>query len=518
MDVKLLDGLLFEKMLYNGLKNLKQNVDLINSLNVFPVPDGDTGINMFLTLESGYLKSSKDRNLGLYLKSVSKGMLLGARGNSGVILSQLFRGLSKALLNKSEANAFDLVDAFIESYRTAYSAVVNPQEGTILTTSREAIELIKNKVNENTTVDKLIMMYHDQLRISLAETPKHLITLREAGVVDSGAYGLMIIYEGIVKYLEGIILDDFDLDDKTKQNRKEEIDFINTEYKYSVNYKLQLDYLKIDFIDKNINLLKDELLLLGNLIKFERIDNIIDAIVATDKPGVVVNTSQKYGEFIDINIKTVECSEKAEEIAFFAITQGEGLIDTLKELGCKHVLERGSNTTISTDEIIDIFKDINAKNIICLPNNISSGIIIKCASEKIKDKKIFIIDSKTPVESYLAMSMVVGDNFDPIFQVNQMNNGIKDVKTIFMNTDNDYSCLLDGKKYSSDNYKDTINQVFNKISQIEKREILILLKGINMDGDLLDDITSFIEDEYPNFEIGVIEANQDDYELIIGVN
>ena len=518
MDVKLLDGLLFEKMLYNGLKNLKQNVDLINSLNVFPVPDGDTGINMFLTLESGYLRSNKDRNLGVYLKSVSKGMLLGARGNSGVFLSQLFRGLSKALLNKSEANAYDLVDAFISSYRTAYSAVVNPQEGTILTTSREAIELIKNKVDDNTTVDKLIMMYHDQLRISLAETPKHLITLREAGVVDSGAYGLMIIYEGIVKYLEGIILDDIDLEDKSKQNSIENIEFSNSTYKYSVNYKLQLDYLKIDFIEENVSLLKDELLILGNVLEFKRDENVVDVIVATDKPGDVVNTSQKYGEFLDINIGTLENSKETDEIAFFAITQGEGLINTLKELGCKNVLERGSNTTISTDEIIDIFKDINSKNIICLPNNVSSGIIIKCASEKIKDKNVFVIDSKTPVESYLAMSMVVGDNFDPKFQVTQMNNGIKDVKTVFMKTDNDYSCLLDGKKYSSDNFKDTINQVFSKISQIDKREILILLKGINLSDDLLDEITSYIEDEYPNFEIGVIESGQDDYELIIGVN
>lgn len=518
MDVKLLDGLLFEKMIYNGLKNLKQNVDLINSLNVFPVPDGDTGINMFLTLESGYLKAQRDRNLGIYLKGLSKGMLLGARGNSGVILSQLFRGLSKALIDKSEANAADLVNALISSYRAAYSAVVNPQEGTMLTTSREGIELIKNKVDDNTTVDKLIMMYHDQLRISLAETPKHLITLREAGVVDSGAYGLMVIYEGIVKYLEGIILDDIDIDDKSKQIKEENITFNNSSYKYSVTYKLQLDYIKIDFIEENVSLINDELKVLGDLIDFKREENIINVRIATDKPGEVVNASQKYGEFIDIKIDTIENKEEALELAFFAITQGEGLINTLKELGCKYVLERGSNTTISIDEIIDVFKDINAKNIICLPNNVSSGIIIKCASEKIKDKHIYVIDSKTPVESYLAMSMVVGDNFDPKFQVTQMNNGIKDVKTIFVNTDNEFSCLLDGKKYSGESFDEVIDQVFSKISNIDKREILILLKGINMDDSLLDDIVEKIEDTYPNFEVGVIEANQDDFELIIGVN
>ncbi len=518
MDVKLLDGLLFEKMIFNGLKNLKQNVDLINSLNVFPVPDGDTGINMFLTLESGYLKASSQRNLGLYLKELSKGMLLGARGNSGVILSQLFRGLSKSLINKSEANSKDLEDALISSYRAAYSAVVNPQEGTILTTSREGIELIKNKITDDTTVDKVIMMYHDQLRVSLAETPKHLITLREAGVVDSGAYGLMIIYEGFVKYLEGIILDDIDIDDKSKQVKDESVVFTNAKYKYMVSYELQLDYIKIDFIEQNIPLIKDELMLIGEIAEFERDENIIKVKIATDSPGVVVNASQKYGEFLDIKIDTITETEKAEELAFFAIAQGEGLINTLKELGCKHVLERGSNTTISTDEIIDVIKDINAKNIICLPNNISSGIIIKCASEKIKDKHIYVIESKTPIESYLAMSMVVGDNYDPDFQVTQMNNGIKDVKTIFARKNGEFACTLDGKKYSSESIEDTIKKVFSKIPQVEDREILILLKGINMNDDELDDVVSIIEDNYPNFEIGIIDSMQDDYELILGVN
>lgn len=517
MDVKVLDGLLFEKMVYNGLKNLKQNVDLINSLNVFPVPDGDTGINMFLTLENGYLKSPSVRNLGEYLISLSKGMLLGARGNSGVILSQLFRGLSKSLKDKAEANTEDLVNAFISSYRAAYSAVVNPQEGTILTTSREAIELIKNKVDESTTIDKLIMMYHEQLRISLAETPKHLITLREAGVVDSGAYGLMIIYEGFVKYLEGIILDDIDIQDKSKQVKADNNTYSNLKYKYLVTYKLQLDYVKIDFITENIPLIKDELLLLGDILEFENIENIINVKIATNTPGVVVNTSQKYGEFLDIKIDMIESGEKADEIAFFAISQGEGLINTLKELGCKYVLERGSNTTISTDEIIEVFKDINAKNIICLPNNVSSAIIIKCASEKI-EKKVFVLESKTPVESYLAMSMVVGGNTDPEFQVKQMNNGIKDAKTVFVKNDSISYCILDGKKYIYESFMESLNQAFKKIPQINNKEIVILLRGINMPDSLMDEVVEFIENEYPDMEIGIIEAMQDDYELIIGVN
>ena len=517
MDVKVLDGLLFEKMIFNGLKNLKQNVKLINSLNVFPVPDGDTGINMFLTLESGYKRANSQRHLGEYLKEFSKGMLLGARGNSGVILSQLFRGLAKTLKEKNEANTSDLVNAFISSYRTAYSAVVNPQEGTILTTSREAIELIKNKINDNTSVDKLIMMYHEQLRISLAETPKHLITLREAGVVDSGAYGLMVIYEGVVKYLEGIILDDIDLDDLDKQVKNEVVEFNDQKFKYVVKYTLQLDYIKIDFIEQNIPLIKDELMLMGDIIEFSNEENIIKAQIATDTPGLIVNASQKYGEFIEIKIDTIDYNQKEDELAFFAISQGEGLINTLKELGCKNVLERGSNTTISTDEIIDVFKDINAKNIIALPNNISSGIIIKCASENIKDKKVFVLDTKTPIELYLAMSMVVGGNSDINFQITQMHNGIKDSKTIFVKCENDYYALLDGKKYQKDNLSDTVIDVLKKIN-MDKKEIIILLKGINMPDDLVDELCEIISDEYENIEIGVIDAMQDDYDLIIGVN
>ena len=226
---------------------------------------------------------------------------------------------------------------------------------------------------------------------------------------------------------------------------------------------------------------------------------------------------EKYGEFIDIKINTLEDVETSDEIAFFAISQGEGLINTLKELGCKYVLERGSNTTISTDEIIDVFKDINAKNIIALPNNISSGIIIKCASENIKDKKVYTLDTKTPVELYLAMSMVVGDNYDVDFQIKQMHNGIKESKTIFIKNENDYYALLDGKKYQKESLIETISDVLKKIN-MEKKEIVILLKGINMPDDLVDEIIELIEDEYNDLEIGVIDAMQDDYDLIIGVN
>lgn len=516
MDIKQLDGLLFEKLIFNGLKNLKQNVKLLNSLNVFPVPDGDTGINMFLTLENGYKKSKSKRNLGEYFAELSRGMLLGARGNSGVILSQLFRGFSQSLKGKSEATTMDLVDALIMGYRMAYQAVVNPQEGTILTVSREGIELIKDKINENTTIDQLIGMYHNQLRLSLAETPKHLSMLREAGVVDSGAYGLATIFEGIVMYLEGIIIEDTELD-----NSIEEVDTtISTDlsYKYYANFLLQLDYVKIDFIDQNIILIKDELSYISDIMEFNVNENMVKASIATDKPGDIMNICQKYGEFLDIKIGTIEKKEEIDKLTFLGITQGEGLINLLKDFGCKHVIERGSNTTISTDEFLEIFKEIRAENIIVLPNNVSSGIICKYASERISDKRIYVLDTKSPIDSYLAMSMVVGNNLDPEYQVNQMINGFKDSKTIYIKNDGNFFSTIDAKKYEKETLEDIVKFSLSKISNIENKEILVVLKGVNATDEEIDSICELVSELYPNLELGVIDAMQDDYELILGVN
>ena len=203
MRAKRINGTDFEKMLKNGHANLKMHEEEVNKLNVFPVPDGDTGTNMRMTLEHGIRSAKSDPHVGAYLKGISDGMLLGARGNSGVILSQIFRGIYLALARGSSINAGDMRNAMIRGYREGYAAVLKPVEGTILTVSREGVENIRTQITRQTTVDTFLSMYAAEMRKSLMNTPELLPVLKEAGVVDSGALGYILIVEGMIKYLFG---------------------------------------------------------------------------------------------------------------------------------------------------------------------------------------------------------------------------------------------------------------------------------------------------------------------------
>ena len=203
MKVKRINGLMFEKMAKNALANLQNNESKVNEMNVFPVTDGDTGTNMLLTLAHGIEHAQPNSHLGNYLKQLSEGMLLGARGNSGVILSQIFKGFYEELESDSVADVSELRDAFVQAYKTAYKSVNRPVEGTILTVAREGIENIRSQIRRNVYVPNLFSMYLAELRKSLANTPEMLPVLKDAGVVDSGGYGYILIIEGMEKSLYG---------------------------------------------------------------------------------------------------------------------------------------------------------------------------------------------------------------------------------------------------------------------------------------------------------------------------
>ena len=207
MSTKRINGIHLEKMLKNGLAFLQQHEEEVNRLNVFPVPDGDTGTNMVLTLGNGtrYAKSSEDA--GAYLRTLSDGMLLGARGNSGVILSQFFKGLAVELSRCPVIGPGELRNGLIRGYRTAYEAVVHPVEGTILSVTREGIEHIRTQITRNSSIESILSMYIAEMRKTLSFTPEMLSVLKEAGVVDSGAYGFILIVEGMLKCLYGEVID-----------------------------------------------------------------------------------------------------------------------------------------------------------------------------------------------------------------------------------------------------------------------------------------------------------------------
>ena len=207
MPIKSINGLILEKMVKNGLNNIRLHEKEINDMNVFPVADGDTGRNMRLTLENGVKSAKSGKHLGEYLKGLSEGMLFGARGNSGVILSQLFKGFYNELARDGIVNPYELRDALIAGYRNAYKAVLRPVEGTILTVAREAIENVKTQVYRGSSIEDVLSLYLTEARESLKRTPDLLGVLKEAGVVDSGAFGYIVIVEGMLKALYGEMIE-----------------------------------------------------------------------------------------------------------------------------------------------------------------------------------------------------------------------------------------------------------------------------------------------------------------------
>ena len=255
MGVNELDGILFRKMCIGGLNAIIQEEKRINGLNVFPVPDGDTGTNMKLTIEHGIKDSVEDMSISKFSKSLARGMLLGARGNSGVILSQIFKGISKYLKVFENVSAIEFKDALIEGYKTAYDAVVNPVEGTILTVSREGVLRIQSKITEDTSFEELFSLYLKSMKDVLKETPELLPVLKEANVIDSGGAGFIVIFEGMNSVLlnKEIPLE-FEFEKKKYFNENSTL-----ELGYCLEYKLQLLNSKCDISSFDMDSFKESL-------------------------------------------------------------------------------------------------------------------------------------------------------------------------------------------------------------------------------------------------------------------
>lgn len=341
MKIKRLNGLELEKMLKNGLNLLRNHEDEINALNVFPVPDGDTGTNMRLTLQHGLEQAQSAKEIGVFLKGLSDGMLLGARGNSGVILSQLFRGIFLELQRARAVDCGDIRNALIRGYKTAYQAVVRPVEGTILTVSREGIENIRQQISRATSIDELFGMYVAEMKTSLQKTPDLLPVLKEAGVIDSGAKGYITIVEGMQKYLYGEFVDAVAKDER-EQDETCVVDqtLFNAdsafEDGYCCEFVLQLMNGRNYANRFRENVFVEDLKAYGNSIVCVRNEDRVKVHVHAMKPGKILAIAQEYGEFLTLKIENMqiqhnETNRKAlkkaaihKPMASCAVSNGEG--------------------------------------------------------------------------------------------------------------------------------------------------------------------------------------------------
>lgn len=424
------DGLLFADMVRGGAARLRANAQAVDDMNVFPIPDGDTGDNMSMTIEAGIsaLGTDAPREIGACSAKLAGGMLLGARGNSGVILSQLFAGMADGFKNCEEADVNCLAEAFRSGVRKAYHAVLTPTEGTILTVAREAAEYAANHLSEDSTVESYLEDYRREMQASLKRTPTLLKCLEEAGVLDSGGAGYVFVLEGMDKVLRGETVEAAAVTapaakviDTSSFTADTELEF-----GYCTEFLLQLQNSKVDVAAFEVSTISDFLQTVGNsVVAFKTPEGVVKVHVHTMTPGRVLDYCQQFGEFLTLKIENMMLqhnesvfSEKMTEkkktetpkkpVGIVAVATGDGVKETFLQLGADEVIHGGQTMNPSAEDFLGAFSRINADAIIVLPNNGNVILAARQAAGLYDKAAVYVLESKTIGDGYAALSM-----FDP---------------------------------------------------------------------------------------------------------
>nr|WP_295675313.1 DAK2 domain-containing protein [uncultured Intestinibacter sp.] len=416
-----IDGKQVRDMFVSGANNLKNHKDLVDKLNVFPVPDGDTGTNMSLTISCAIKELNKveQDDIGQLGKALSKGSLMGARGNSGVILSQIIRGIAKSIEGKETLNSMDIAEALKNGSDTAYKAVIKPVEGTILTVVRESSDYALKAASLEEDVIEFMKLLVKEANNSLDRTPELLHALKEAGVVDSGGKGLVLVYEGMLKSLEGQFVESQEIQttETTSVQVENRLSTEDIKFQYCTEFILETD--KISDLKMRDIMIKygDSLVVVGD-------DGIIKVHVHTNTPGTVLQEALAYGQLLTIKIENMKLqhenkvikdaqedkevseqaavSEEPKEFGFIATSMGQGLAKIFKDFGVNHIIEGGQTMNPSTEDFMNAIEKMNAHNIIILPNN--SNIIMAANQAKdLSDKNIIVIPTKNVSQAFAAL-------------------------------------------------------------------------------------------------------------------
>lgn len=413
--IQYIEGKMLRDMFVSGANNLQNHKELVDKLNVFPVPDGDTGTNMSLTISYAMKELAKVENDSITEigKSLSKGSLMGARGNSGVILSQIIRGFSKSIEGKEQISTEDLAKAFKNGSDTAYKAVIKPIEGTILTVVRESGEYAIKAAKKEKDLLKFLEMVIDEANKSLERTPELLKNLKEAGVVDSGGKGLVLIYEGMYEALKGNPIKAKDSNDSNVSEVKQAGTSINTEdikFCYCTEFILESNSIS----DTEI---RDIMLKYGDSLAVVGDEGIIKVHVHTNDPGLVLQDALKHGQLVTIKIENMKLqhentlvgdtdeiaqSVEEKEYGFIATSMGEGLAKIFKDFGVDYIIEGGQTMNPSTEDFMKAIDSINAKNIFIFPNN-SNIIMAANQAKELSEKNIIVIPTKNTPQGFTAL-------------------------------------------------------------------------------------------------------------------
>lgn len=542
--MKIIDGKMFKEMIITGANVLHNNHPEIDALNVFPVPDGDTGTNMSLTFTSGANEVEKLDTDNLYevSKVLSRGLLMGARGNSGVILSQIFRGVSKSFKGQSETDAIGLAKAFENGAKVAYKAVMRPVEGTILTVIRESSDALVKYAKEGMEIEDVFSYFVKEAEKSLEKTPELLPVLKEVGVVDSGGAGLLLVLTGFMSALAGEKIERVELN--TTDTSKEALTEVESNkeeaYGYCTEFIFRLDSNKKKAFTEDR--LKNELERLpGNSIVVVQDDDIVKVHVHTLKPGNALNTAQRYGEFIKLKIENMQEqhnsilqessieAKELKELAVISVAAGDGIKEMFKELHCDYVVSGGQTMNPATEDIVEAIRKANAKNVIILPNNSNIVMTAQQAATILEGEiNVIVIPSKTIPQGLTACIM-----FNPEASIKEnaleMQNAIGNVKTgqvTFAIKDTN----IDGIEIKANQYMalcekqitaclpskiDALKATLERLVD-EDSEIITLIYGDDVNEEEVKEIQEYLDNTY-EVEIDVVNGKQPVYSFIVGV-
>lgn len=545
-----INGLVLAEMIDLGSKNLAKNAEKINALNVFPVPDGDTGTNMNLSMSSGAKETAANvvENIGELGKSFSKGLLMGARGNSGVILSQLFRGMSQHIADKKEVNAKEFAEAIQNGVSIAYKAIIKPVEGTILTVAREAAEAGVKAAEKTTSVVEVMEAIYVEAQASLKRTPELLPILKEVGVVDSGGQGLVCVYQGFVAALKGEKIEGLEAVETNVVDMQFEddhdMDFMSPEdivYGFCTEFTVRLDKEKKEF---NEDKFREDMSKFGDSLLVISDSEYVKIHVHTETPGDVFNYGQQYGELIKIKsdnmreqhrevlrkqeAKQTTASKELKEQAMISISMGAGLSKVLTSMGVDYIVEGGQTMNPSTEDIMKAIKEVNAKNIFIFPNNKNIQLAAKQAAE-LAEENVFVVESKTAPQGLAAVMVynpqaAAEENFANMQEVLstvstlEVTHAVRDTNIEGVEIKKDeFMGIRNGKIVVSNLSLNTVLEELLEKSLDEDSEIVTLYLGEESTEEYTDFLEQLIEEKYPDVEVELIESGQPVYPYIIGV-
>ncbi|MCT6820751.1 MAG: DAK2 domain-containing protein [Lactobacillus panisapium] len=551
MVLKEIDSKKFRDMVRVATHRLGRNAEFINSLNVFPVPDGDTGTNMNLTIESGAKAVSENTStsVGDLTESLAKGMLMGARGNSGVISSQLFRGVYKATQGMKTLNAQELANAFSNGVATAYKAVMKPVEGTILTVARVAAQEGANKANETDDVEEVMKAIVEGAKAALKTTPDLLPVLKQVGVVDSGGQGLLFIYEG---FLEGLLGENFA--DRYQPDEGEMDEMINAMHHQSVQSQLSTQdiangYCTEIMVDLTADVpnkkpfdleeFRAHLSQIGDSLLAVSDDEVAKVHIHTEHPGAVFEYGKQFGQLGKIKIDNmriqhetiVNNSEEEQEsvdFAVIAVASGNGIRKLFESEGVNRIISGGQTMNPSTQDIIDAIKKSGAKKAIVLPNNGNIVMAAKQAAE-VSDIPVGIVPTKTISQGLTAMlSLDADDSLDD--NVESMTDALEDVvsgEVTKANRDttingveiheNDYLGIIDGDIQVAET--DLINSTIDMVEKMldEDSEIITIMFGRDSNKEEANQVAEALKNKHDDLEFEIHNGGQPVYNFLISV-